>query len=162
MAEEMERKSAGIPVARSPQDVWSLLRSDMDRLFDGFFGGGYPGLAGRFGAGVKMPSIDVREGEKEIVVEAELPGIDEKDISVTFKDGVLSIKGEKKSSREETKDEVHISERSYGSFQRALRVPETVEDAKIMASFDKGVLTVKLPKNGEAVRRERRIPIGGA
>lgn len=162
MAQDITRKPQNAPAPRSPQDAWGALRNEMDRMFEGFFGqrGGLPGLFGAAG-GTTMPSIDVRESENEIVVEAELPGMDEKDVTVSLRDGVLSIKGEKKSSREETKDEVHISERSYGSFQRALRVPDSVDVEKVAASFDKGVLTVTLPKSAEAASRERKIPIGG-
>lgn len=164
MAEEITRKSQNVPTQRSPQDTWGALRGDMDRLFDSFFGGargGFPSLLRSADLGIVTPSIDVRETDKEIVVEAELPGMDEKDVTVTLRDGVLSIRGEKKSSREETKDEVHISERSYGSFQRSLRVPDTVEVEKVAAAFDKGVLTVTMPKSAEAANRERKIPIGG-
>lgn len=160
MAEEIARKTGNVPASRSPQDTWGTLRNDMDRLIEGFFGGGFPTLHRNGDFGMMTPSIDVREGDKEIVVEAELPGMDEKDVTVTLRDGVLSIKGEKKASREETKDEVHVSERSYGSFQRAFRVPDTVEAEKVAASFDKGVLTVKLPKSAETTGRERKIPIG--
>lgn len=165
MAEDITRKSQNVPAHRTPQDAWGSLRNEMDRMFEGFFGGsrggGLPGLFGGAG-GLMTPSIDVRESEKEIVVEAELPGMDDKDVTVSLRDGILSIKGEKKSSREETKDEVHISERTYGSFQRALRVPDTVDVERVAASFDKGVLTVTMPKNAEAASRERKIPIGGA
>jgi HSP20 family protein len=163
MTEEITKKTANVPTQRSPQDAWSSLRTDMDRMFEGFLGGSRGGLPGLLRSGdfdMVSPSIDVRESDKEIRIEAELPGIDEKDVSVTLREGVLSIKGEKKSSREETKDEMHISERSYGSFQRSFRVPDTVDVEKVAANFDKGVLTVTMPKSAEAVQRERKIPIG--
>lgn len=107
-----------------------------------------------------MPSIDVRETETEFVVEAELPGMDEKDVSVTLNNGILTLKGEKKSEREEKKDDYHLMERSYGSFQRSFRVADAVDADKVNASFDKGVLTVTMPKRPEAVKTEKRIPIG--
>ena len=110
--------------------------------------------------GMIAPSIDVHENEKELVIAAELPGMEEKDVQLSFRDGVLTIKGEKKSERDETKDDVHISERSYGSFQRSFRVPDTVEVDKATADFEKGVLKVTLPKVAEAVSREKKIPIG--
>lgn len=165
MAEEITKKNEAVPATRSPRDAWGALRDDMDRMFEGFFGGPRGGLPGLFKAadlGMLQPSIDVRESEKEITIEAELPGIEEKDVAITLRDGVLSIEGEKKSSREESRDEMHVSERSYGSFQRAFRVPETVDIEKVAARFDKGVLTVTMPKSAEAVKRERKIPIGGA
>lgn len=159
MAQEISRKPE-VPAQRSPVDAWGAMRNEMDQFFNSVFGGGgFPALRAG-GAGVMSPSIDVHENEKEITIEAELPGIEEKDVQLSFRDGVLSIKGEKKSERDETKNDVHISERSYGSFQRAFRLPDTVEVDKAAASFDKGVLKIVLPKSAEAVSREKKIPIG--
>lgn len=164
MAEEIKKQSPQVPAARSPLDTWGLMRSDMDRFFDSMFGGrgGLPSLFGAGGVGfaAMSPSIDVRENGNEIVIEAELPGMEEKDVQLTFRDGVISIKGEKKSEREEKKDDYHLSERSYGSFERSFRLPDTVEVDKAKASFDKGVLKVTLPKSAEAISREKKIPIG--
>ncbi|MCB1514577.1 MAG: Hsp20/alpha crystallin family protein [Hyphomicrobiaceae bacterium] len=164
MAEEIKKPAAQVPAARSPLDSWSLMRSDMDRFFDSMFGGrGFPnvfGVSGGAVGGMIAPSIDVHENEKELVIAAELPGMEEKDVQLSFRDGVLTIKGKKKSERDETKDDVHISERSYGSFQRSFRVPDTVEVDKATADFEKGVLKVTLPKVAEAVSREKKIPIG--
>ena len=163
MAEEIKKQPAPVPATRSPLDAWSHVRSDMDRFFDSMFGSrvGLPNLLGVGGGLAAMsPSIDVREDGKEIVIEAELPGMEEKDVQLTFRDGVISIKGEKKSEREEKKDDYHLTERSYGSFERSFRLPETVEVDKAVASFDKGVLKVTLPKSAEAISREKKIPIG--
>jgi HSP20 family protein len=93
-------------------------------------------------------------------VEAELPGMDEKDVSVTLNNGILTLKGEKKSEREEKKDDYHLMERSYGSFQRSFQVSDTVDGEKVRAAFEKGVLKVTLPKRPEAMKAEKRIPIG--
>jgi HSP20 family protein len=165
MAEEIKKQTSGVPAERSPRDTWSLMRSDMDRFFDSMFGGRSVGLPSLFGAvgggfGAMSPSIDVRENGKEIVIEAELPGLEEKDVDLSFRDGVITIKGEKKSEREEKKDDYHLTERSYGSFQRSFRLPDTVEVDKATAKFDKGVLKVTLPKSAEAVKSEKKIPIG--
>ena len=81
-----------------------------------------------------MPSIDVREAETELVFEAELPGMDEKDVSVTLSNGVLTLKGEKKSEREEKKEDYHLMERSYGSFQRSFRLGDTIDPDKVTAA----------------------------
>ncbi|MCB1519242.1 MAG: Hsp20/alpha crystallin family protein [Hyphomicrobiaceae bacterium] len=163
MAEEISKKQQSGAVARSPVDAWSAMRSDMDQFFANLFSGGrgqLPGFLGTAPFATLSPSIDVHENDKEIVVEAELPGMEQKDISLTFRDGVLAIKGEKKSERDESKDDYHLSERSYGSFQRSFRLPDSVEVDKAVASFDKGVLKVSLPKSAEAVSREKKIPIG--
>ena len=103
--------------------------------------------------------MDVRETDKEIVVEAELPGIDDKDISLSLQDGILTIRGEKKHERDEENESYRMMERRYGSFQRSLRLPHTVDEDKVEANFDKGVLKVKLLKRPEAIGRQRTIPI---
>ena len=137
----------------------------MDRLFDNFLGG-LPSLTGlRQGFPLEhglTPTLDVKENEKEIVVKADLPGIDEKDINLTIHDGVLSLRGEKKSERTDERENYHIMERSHGSFQRSIRLPETIDEDKVEARFDKGVLTVTLPKRPEMVREKKKIEIRGA
>src|SRR4029450_13828809 len=134
----------------------------MDNLFDSFIGG-LPTFSGMFGAGGRSfaltPHVDVRETDKEIVVEAELPGIDDKDISLSPQDGVLTIRGEKKHEHDEENENYRMTERRYGSFQRSLRLPDTVDEAKVEANFDKGVLKVMLPKRPEAIGKQRTIPI---
>jgi HSP20 family protein len=89
-----------------------------------------------------------------------LPGIDEKDVEVLVRDGVLSLKGEKKSERDEKKDNYHLVERSYGSFERSFQLPDSADEAQIKADFNKGVLRVVVPKRAEAVKTEKKIPIG--
>jgi len=85
--------------------------------------------------------------------------MDEKDVSVTLANGVLTIKGEKKQGKEEKGESFYRSERSYGAFERSLRLPDTIDEAKIDAKFDKGVLTISAVKKPEAVRTERKIEI---
>ena len=99
-------------------------------------------------------SISARR-KSELVVEAELPGLDEKDVSVTLNEGVLTLQGEKKSEREEKKDDYHLMERSYGSL--SFRVPDTIDADKAKASFEKGVLKVTIPKRAEAVKAENAM-----
>jgi HSP20 family protein len=105
------------------------------------------------------PSLDVKETDKEIVVEAELPGLEEKDISLMMQNGVLTIQGEKRLEYDEEKENYHVMERRYGSFSRSLRVPETVDEAKVEARFEKGVLKVTLPKRPEAAGEQHKIEI---
>ena len=106
-----------------------------------------------------MPELDVRESSDSITIEAELPGVEEKDVTVTLANGLLTIKGEKKQEKEEKSASYHITERSFGSFQRSLRLPDTVDDSKVEARFEKGVLKVTAAKKPEAVKAERRIEI---
>jgi HSP20 family protein len=151
----------GRPATRR-HDPFAEMRAELDRVFESFLGRGplarlrsppaFPEIA--------APDVDVRETEREIVVEAELPGMEEKDISVVFRDGILSLSGEKKSERDEKEDTYHLVERSYGSFERSFRLPDTIDQDKISASLDKGVLRVVVPKRSEAVSSEKKIPVG--
>ncbi len=163
MAQEIKKPETGTAVLPRYADPFAAMRAEMDRVFDTFLGSGF----GRFAAPSRSewgemltPSIDVRETEGELVIEAELPGMDEKDVSVTLSNGVLTMKGEKKSERDEKKDDYHLMERSYGSFQRSFRLGDTVDPEKVTAAFEKGVLKVTLPKRPEAVKAEKHIPIG--
>ena len=100
-------------------------------------------LAKRF---IASPAVDVIEGDKAYEITAELPGLDEKNIEVSVANGGLTIKGEKKEEREETQKDYYVSERSYGSFSRAIALPYQPDSAKVEAKFDTGVLRVHLPK----------------
>ncbi|MGD9804319.1 MAG: Hsp20/alpha crystallin family protein [Hyphomicrobiaceae bacterium] len=165
MAQEIKKTETGAMPVHRYMDQFSAMRSEMDRVFDSFLGRGigrFPAFARGEDSDAVVPSIDVRETETELVVEAELPGMDEKDISVTLNNGVLTLKGEKKSEREEKKDDYHLMERSYGSFQRSFEVADTIDADEVKAAFEKGVLKVTLPKRPEAVKSEKRIPIGKA
>jgi len=144
-------------------DPFSAFRAEMDSLFDSFMGGlpAFTGMLGT-GAGRSVPlaaHMDVKETDKEIVVEAELPGMDDKDISLSLQDGILTIKGEKKLERDEEKENYRMMERRYGSFQQSVRLPDTVDEDKVEASFNNGVLKVSLPKRPEAIGKQRTIPI---
>lgn len=160
MAQEIKKPEMG--VVQRYSDPFSAMRSEIDRVFEQFLAPGFgrwPATTMDDKAGEIVPRIDVRDAGSELVIEAELPGLDEKDVSVVLNDGVLTLKGEKKTERDEKKDDYHLMERSYGSFQRSFRVADSVDVERVSARFDKGVLTVKLPKRADAVKAERRIPI---
>jgi HSP20 family protein len=164
MPEEIKKTEPTNVPTSSRIDPFAAMRSEMDRVFDSFLGrrGADNPIAFRDDANsIGMPSIDVRESATDIVVEAELPSMSEDDVDVSLSNGILSIEGEKKSEREEKKDDYHLTERSYGQFQRSFRVPDTVDEDKVQAKLDKGVLHVTLTKRPEAVKTERKIPIGG-
>jgi HSP20 family protein len=141
-------------------DIFSAMRDEMDRVFERFEHGWprWPALLRR-SVDLTVPDLDVRESPSSVVIEAELPGVEEKDVSVTLADGVLTIKGEKKHEKEEKGENYYLAERSFGSFQRSIRLPDTIDDAKIEAKFDKGVLKVTAAKKPEAVKAERKIEI---
>lgn len=162
MAQEIKKTESSTPATQRTRDPFSAMRAEMDRVFDSFLGRGFdrfPILARGERSFELVPDIDVRESSAEFVIEVELPGMDEKDVNVTLANGVLTLKGEKKSEREEKKDDYHVSERSYGSFQRSFRMADTIDAEKVKATFEKGVLKIILPKRPEAVPTEKRIPI---
>ena len=108
----------------------------------------------------EAPRIDVSETDAELKIEAELPGVDEKDLEVVLSDGRLTIKGEKKAEKEEKKKDYHLVERSYGSFARSIGLPFEADPGQVKASFAKGVLTVTVPKPPEVKAKEKKIQIG--
>jgi HSP20 family protein len=135
------------------------LHREMNRLFDDFFRGfDVAPLASEpvFGRALGWPNIEVSDTDKTVKVTAELPGLDEKDVQVELINGVLAIKGEKKTETED-KDRL-FSERFYGRFERRIPV-EGVEEEKVSASFNNGVLTVTLPKSAKAQENVKRIAI---
>lgn len=105
------------------------------------------------------PVVDIVEKDKQYQITAELPGMDAGNIELKIANNTLTIKGEKKQEREENKENYHFSERRYGSFQRSFTVPAGTDADKIEASFKNGVLTVMLPKTGEAIKNEKKIAI---
>jgi HSP20 family protein len=138
--------------------------NEIDRLFDGFFSdfGRMPSLFSGDRVGAFSPKIDISNDKSAIDVVAELPGLDEKDIQVSLKDNVLTIKGEKKMSDEKKEKNYHRVERSFGSFERSIRVPEGINVEEIKASFKNGVLSVSLPKSEKAKEEARKIEVKAA
>jgi HSP20 family protein len=145
-------------------DPFYAMQRDMNRLFGEFWPEfELPAVSGGNGRlGPVVPRIDVSETEKTIQVTAELPGLEEKDIEVTFVDGTLTISGEHKEETEKKDEEkkYYVKERTYGSFQRVLSIGENVDQDKIKAAFKNGVLTVELPKAEEPAAKVKRVPIG--
>jgi len=137
-------------------DPVGALNRSMERLFDDM----WRGAAVAPTASGFAPRIDVVERDGEILVSAELPGLEEKDIAVEVHGNVLSLKGEKKSEHDERKAGWHWSERTYGSFRRMVELPVEVEADKASASFKNGVLTITLPKAESA--KVRNIPVHAA
>jgi HSP20 family protein len=107
------------------------------------------------------PKVDIAESKDAIEVTAELPGVDEKDLDVTLANRMLTVRGEKKSTRDEQdKDKNwHVVERSYGSFSRTIPLPFDPDPAKVEAKFDKGVLHIHLPKPAEVAKKQQKIEI---
>jgi HSP20 family protein len=144
------------------EDPFMSLHREMNRLFDDVFRGvPTAGARGRSGGDFVTAHMDVSETENEVRICAELPGVSQDDVEVSLDDDVLTIRGEKKLERKDEKENYHFMERSYGTFQRSLRLPFRVEPDQVQADFNNGVLTVTLPKT-KAQDRSRRIQIQGA
>jgi len=131
---------------------YSALQKEIDRVFDAF--ASWPAEA----AGAEFrPRLEVSESDGAIVVSAELPGVEEKDIHVSIADNILTIRGEKRAEKDEKSRNMRLIERSYGAFERSLSLPEGVEADRIAARLEKGVLRVEIPRPAGA--KEKAIPI---
>lgn len=137
------------------------LHREIDRIFEDVWGGfGRSTFAPEdWSLGDVAPRIDETEDEKGYHIAAELPGMDEKDIELTLSDGMLTICGEKKQESEDKKKNYYRAERSFGVFRRSIPLPAEVDESKVAASFDKGVLTIDLPKTKAAQKKAKRIAI---
>lgn len=142
------------PAARDA-DPFTALRRDMERMFEDAFGRSLLPT----GTALTMPRMDVTETATDLVVTVELPGVEDKDVTVDLTGDILTIKGEKKEDHETKEEGRHLVERSYGSFVRTVRLPFTVDGDGVEATVDKGVLTVRLPKPAEARKEPKRIEI---
>jgi len=129
---------------------------EMNRLFHEFsrdFDGPTLGLNADFG----FPHVELSETDKEVKVEAELPGLTENDIELVLKDGLLTLRGEKKSATEDKSR--RLTERFYGRFERQIPLPSDVREDQVSATFKNGVLSVLMPKSAESAQKLKRIPI---
>lgn len=152
-------------------EPFETLRRQMDRLFEDV-GRGF-GLGGPLGsaffamrpsllaeeAGTRRPAVDLIEKDGAYEIVAELPGIAPADVEVKLANGILTLKGEKKEEREETRTGYHVAERRFGAFQRSFQLPDGIQEDAIAATFANGVLTVTLPKTAEPKAAEKTIAI---
>jgi HSP20 family protein len=128
------------------------LRREIDRLFDDTFT--------RDGFNWS-PAVDIKENESEIRLDLELPGLKPEDVELTAENGVLTVRGEKKSERKEGEENrFHLVERTYGSFLRTFQLPQGIDEEQIKAEFEHGLLSIHIPK--AALPQPKRIQIGGA
>ena len=127
------------------------LRREIDRLFDDTFA--------RDGFNW-TPAVDIKENDSEIRLDLELPGLKPEDVELTAENGILTIRGEKKSEKKEGEDNrYHLVERTYGSFLRTFQLPQGIDDDQIKAEFESGILSIHIPK--AALPQPKRIQIGG-
>lgn len=152
-----------VPVQAS--NVWeplNRLRDEFDRIFDDT-----PGNA--FGSRMLQkiydntdPVVEMRDKKDEYELVAEVPGMSSDDIEIKLSDGMLRLSGEKSESNDEEGESFMFSERHYGMFERAIKLPNGIDHQKISAEAKDGLLTVHLPKSAEALEKERKIPINTA
>lgn len=154
------KPSQGSAVTPQSWRPFESLRREIDHLFEDFDRGFWrrpfrlPDVAWS-----ATPAVDFIEKDDSFELTAELPGLDEKNIEVKLSNGGLTIKGEKQEEKEEKKKDYHLHERSFGSFERYLSLPDGVDTDKIEANFKKGVLKVTLPKRPEARKAEKKIEV---
>lgn len=145
---------------RNMEEQFSNMQQEMDRFFSP--------LVNRVQSGVGevenfvrrfVPSVNISEDEKQITVKAELPGLEAKDVEVSFANDQLTIQGEKKFEKKSDKEDVHLMESAYGAFKRVIALPDTVDFGKVEANFKNGILTVTMPKKAEASKPAKKIEV---
>jgi HSP20 family protein len=151
-------------ITRPTTPMWSdvsTLHGRLNRLFDEAFRG-WPATTQDDGGslvGQWVPSVDVTEDKDAVQIMAELPGVKAEDVKISLENNVLTIRGEKRQVAEENAERVHRYERYYGVFERSFTVPTTVDADHIKASYDLGVLTVRLPKAERAKPRQIEVKV---
>jgi HSP20 family protein len=158
-----EEQARNVPAQRSVPQMYSplvQLHRDIDRMFDNVFPGVGWGRLIDVEDSLLRPNVDVSSTDKEYNITVEVPGIDEKDVKLELtNDGQLIIRGEKKQEKEQKDKNYHRVERSYGSFQRTLSLPEDANRDAIDASFKNGILTITCPRKAIAQAPAKRIEI---
>jgi HSP20 family protein len=159
---DKEKESRSLAPWRSFGDLGRTER-EMERMFEDFFGRRMSPLwpSRWLGAGtqVSMPAVDVYQEQDDIVVKAELPGMDKDNIDVIVSDHLLTIKGEKKKEEEVKEENYYRSERSQGSFVRTVELPADVKSDQVKATFKNGLLEIHLPKTEDAKKKEIKIKV---
>jgi HSP20 family protein len=137
------------------------LQNEVNRLFNSVFDAPHPG-GGNGGGTMRrwMPAMDLVETDESFILRADLPGLSEEDIKIEFEDGTLTVSGERKAEHESNNEGYYRVERAVGAFSRSLTLPQGIDPESVTASFDRGVLEVRIPKPEQ--RKPRRIEIGGA
>jgi HSP20 family protein len=149
-----------LPRRASNNDPFIRLCNDVDQLFGNVLRGN--GLTESQPTGMIDLSLEVSETGTELKIVAELPGVEEKDVSVELVGDVLTVKGEKKTEEERKDENFHVTERRYGTFSRSLRLPYAVKANRVQAAFKNGVLTITMPKPAELQQQPKRIEVKAA
>lgn len=157
------KKKGQLAVRRQDDEhPFFALQHRMNRMFDDFFRGFDIEPFGRFAEeGAFMPQMNINQDDKEIVVTAELPGVEEKDLDISITKDTLTIKGEKKTETEDKKKDYYRVERSYGSFSRSIAMPAGIDESKAEAELKKGVLKITILKTAQAQPQRKKIEVKG-
>ncbi len=162
MADEMARRQERMPIRRGQaMSPYRAMRDMMSSMMEDFFPD-WPSMRVRpfeWRMQEFSPSIDVIDEEKDIRVQAEVPGMNPDDLDVTVTRDSVIVKGEKKSEREEERQGLRYSERTFGSFERVIPLPADVQTDKIEARFKNGVLDIVMPKSEQSLKESRKIQI---
>jgi HSP20 family protein len=150
-------------MALSPFRGFYDMQGEMNRMFDEMFGGLARGGGRQRGELPSQwaPSLDVLQEDGDIVVRAELPGVRQEDVDVTFHNGVLTVSGERKAEEQKEGSGYYVRERRYGSFRRSMTLPQSTDESGISARFQDGVLEVRVA-GAAAVHEPKRIQIAGS
>lgn len=168
---EQEQEGKSLPVMRKDMPSFEgspllHLHREIDRVFDDVFHD-FPFSTRSLGRSLSSlapsswlkPTMDIAANDKEYTVTVELPGVEENDVQLELEGDTLRIRGEKKQEKEEKENDFYRVERSYGSFQRMLTLPDDSDQANIGAKFSKGILTVNIPRKATSRTEAKRIPI---
>lgn len=157
----LQRRPGGSGIFPSLSREMDQLQANIRRMFDN------PLAADAFATMPQpigwMPPVEIRESANELTLTAELAGMDASDVHVQLDGDVLTLRGERQAEQKEGEEgtEYYLVERSYGAFQRSFGLPSSVDPEQIKAEFDKGLLTIRMPKTAQARTRGREIPIAG-
>jgi len=154
------RRTSGVSTPARTGDPFTALQDQMQTLFDDVarqFGmPQWPSLGGELASGFVRPSIDIKENENNYTLEIEIPGVNKDDVNVEVENDALIVRGEKRHEKDDSKDNYHVVERQYGSFQRVLDLPADADREDIKASFNDGVLRVTIGRQPEKARSGAR------
>ena len=155
---QVDVKKSSTP-APQPNDPWRSFRNELDRVFEQFGQTLSPWSLFRGAESVKLPSVDITEDDKAFTVTAELPGLAAEDVDVSLEGRTLVIKGEKQQETKTEEKNYHLTERTYGAFERSFYLPDGVNADAISASVAKGVLAVTLPKVPSPADTAKKIEV---
>lgn len=156
------RRSFGPVIAGDVLAPFSRLRDEFDRMFDDTPGNAFGPRWMQKLHDNGSPVVELRDKKDEYELVAEVPGMSSDDIEIKLSDGMLRISGEKSETHEEEGESFMFSERRYGSFERAIKLPNGINHEKINAKTKDGLLTIHIPKSAEALQKERKIPINAS